>query len=125
MVMSLRVFSCICQKCGTDFEFTGTYEKFSEFMGSEKFSCPGGHVEVRPPRAFLKVLNTGESQPILDWKPKEGRNYVNILDVQTARINGMQIEHLGSGLYMDRRTRKRYDYEEDAKQNRHYFEVAA
>jgi len=36
----------------------------------------------------------------------------------------MQIEHIGSGIYMDRRTRKKYDYEEDAKGERHYFEVA-
>ncbi len=64
-----------------------------------------------------------ESRPLLEWKPAEGRNYVDILDYQAARINGMQIEHLGSGLYIDRRTRKKYDYEEDAKGNRHYFEV--
>jgi len=70
-------------------------------------------------------LKMSEPQPILEWKPIEGRNYVDILDFRTARINGMQIEHLGSGLYMDRRTRKKYDYEEDAKGNRYYFEVIA
>ncbi|HKM49743.1 MAG TPA: hypothetical protein VJZ75_01045, partial [Candidatus Bathyarchaeia archaeon] len=59
-----------------------------------------------------------------DWKPKEGRNYVDILDFQIARINGIQIEHMGSGLYIDRRTRKKYDYEEDSKGKRHYFEVS-
>lgn len=66
-----------------------------------------------------------EPQPILEWKPTEGRNYVNVLDYQTARIRGMQIDHLGSGLYIDRRTLKKYDYEEDSKGTRHYFEVPA
>jgi hypothetical protein len=37
----------------------------------------------------------------------------------------MQIDHLGSGLYIDRRTGKKYDYEEDANGRRHYFEVSA
>ena len=66
-----------------------------------------------------------EPQPIVDWKPIEGRNYVDILNFQTARISGIQIEHLGSGLYIDRRTRKKYDYEEDSKGQRHYYEVIA
>ena len=65
-----------------------------------------------------------EPKPIVEWKPTEGRNYVDILNYQTARIRGMQIDHLGSGLYIDRRTRRKYDYEEDAKGNRHYYEVA-
>ena len=66
-----------------------------------------------------------EPQPILEWKPSEERNYVNVLDYQTARNNGMQMEHIGSGLYIDRQTRKKYDYEEDSKGYRHYFEVPA
>jgi nitrous oxidase accessory protein NosD len=66
-----------------------------------------------------------EPQPVLEWKAEEGRNYVDILNTQTARIMGMQIEHLGSGLYIDRRTRKKYDYEEDTKGTRHYFEILA
>jgi hypothetical protein len=37
----------------------------------------------------------------------------------------MQIDHLGAGLYVDRRTGKKYDYEEDVKGRRHYFEVVA
>ena len=123
--MSDRTFLCNCQKCGTNFEFTGTYEKFNAFMGSEKFACPSGHVENRSPRAFLKILKMSEPQPIVDWKPVNGRNYVDILNFQTARISGIQTEHLGSGLYMDRRTRKKYDYEEDSKGIRHYFEVIA
>lgn len=123
--MSDRIFLCSCQKCGTNFEFTGTYEKFNDFMGSENFACPSGHIENRSPRAFLKVLKMSEPQPILDWKPIEGRNYVDILNFQTARISGIQIEHLGSGLYIDRRTRKKYDYEEDSKGIRHYFELIA
>lgn len=123
--MSDRMFSCACQKCGTNFDFTGTYEDFNHFMSSENFACPGGHAETRSPRAFLKVLKMSDPQPIPDWKPKEGRNYVDILDLQMARINGMQIEHLGSGLYIDRRTRRKYDYEEDSRRNRHYFEVKA
>jgi len=105
--MSDRSFLCSCQKCGSNFEFSGTYEKFNDFMDSKR------------------ILKMSEPQPILEWKPIEGRNYVDILDFRTARINGMQIEHLGSGLYMDRRTRKKYDYEEDAKGNRYYFEVIA
>jgi hypothetical protein len=123
--MSDRIFLCSCQKCGTGFEFTGTYEKFSDFMDSGNFTCPSGHIENRSPRAFLKVLKMSEPEPILGWKPSQGTNYVNILDQQTARIKGMQIGHLGSGLYIDRRTMKKYDYEEDAKGNRHYFEVPA
>ena len=114
---------CGCQKCGTEFEFTGSYEKFSDFMNSNSFACPSGHKENRSPRGFLKVLRTSEPEAILEWKPTEGRNYVNILDFQTARVRGMQIDHLGSGLYIDRRTLKKYDYEEDTKGNRHYFEI--
>jgi hypothetical protein len=123
--MSVRVFQCSCQKCGGSFEFTDTYEKFNEFMNSGKYLCPSGHVENQSPRTFLKVMAMSESQAIIDWKPKEGQTYVDILDFQTARISGIQIEHLGSGVYIDRRTRKKYDYEEDAKGKRHYFEVAA
>ena len=66
-----------------------------------------------------------EPEPIVDWKPIEGRNYVDILNFQIVRISGIQIEHLGSGLYIDRRTRKKYDYEEDSKGQRHYYEVIA
>lgn len=64
-----------------------------------------------------------EPKAILEWKPTEGRNYVDVLDSLTVRIKGMQIDHLGSGLYIDHRTMKKYDYEEDAKGARHYFEV--
>jgi len=32
---------------------------------------------------------------------------------------------IGSGLYIDPKTGKKYDYEEDVKGNRHYFEVWA
>jgi hypothetical protein len=123
--MSDRTFLCSCQKCGTNFEFTGTYEKFNDFMSSKNFACPSGHTENRPPQAFVKILKMSEPQPIVDWKPIEGRNYVDILNYQTARISGIQIEHLGSGLYIDRRTRKKYDYEEDSKGKRHYYEVTA
>jgi hypothetical protein len=70
-------------------------------------------------------MTMSEPKAIIDWKPKEGQTYIDILDFQTARISGIQIEHLGSGVYIDRRTRKKYDYEEDAKGKRHYFEVAA
>jgi hypothetical protein len=66
-----------------------------------------------------------EAGPTLDWKPSAGRKYVNILDYQTVRIGGMQIVHIGSGMYVDRRTGKKYDYEEDMKGERHYFEVSA
>lgn len=122
-LMSDRIFLCNCQKCGAEFDFTGSFEKFNEFMDSKNFICPSGHTENRSPRFFLKVMMTGEPKSIVEWKPAEGRNYVNILDYQTARIGGMQIDHLGSGLYIDRRTGKKYDYEEDAKGKRHYFEV--
>jgi hypothetical protein len=121
--MSDRTFQCTCQKCGINFEFTGTYKKFNEFMDSKKYMCPSGHTETRSPRTFLKIITMSEPKSILDWKPKEGRNYVDILDFQIARINGIQIEHMGSGLYIDRRTRKKYDYEQDGKGKRHYFEV--
>lgn len=121
--MSDRIFQCSCQKCGTEFEFTGSYEKFNHFMDSKNFTCASGHNENRSPRGFLKVTRISEPQPILEWKPVEGREYVNVLDYQTVRIRGMQIDHLGSGLYIDRRTRKKYDYEEDSKGIRHYFEV--
>ena len=111
--MSVRVFLCRCQKCGTDFEFTGSYEKFNDFMESKNFNCPSGHKENRSPRLFLKLTTMSESEPIGEWKPVEGRNYVDVLNYQTARIAGIQIDHIGSGLYIDRRTRKKYDYEED------------
>jgi hypothetical protein len=123
--MPVRTFQCSCQKCGGTFEFTDTYEKFNEFMNSNKFSCPNGHTEAQSPRTFLKVITMSESKAITDWKPREGRNYVDILNFQTARINGIQVEHMGSGLYIDRRTRKKYDYEEDSTGERHYFEVIA
>jgi hypothetical protein len=123
--MSNRIFFCNCQKCGTNFEFTGTYDQFEDFMNSNNFNCPSGHTENSSPRFFLKLITMSEPKPIVDWKPTEGRTYVDILNYQTARIRGMQIDHLGSGLYIDRRTRRKYDYEEDAKGNRHYFEVIA
>ena len=121
--MSNRIFLCSCQKCGATFDFTGNYEKFNEFLDSKNFTCPSGHTERRSPRAFVKVVMMSEPKAILEWKPAEGRNYVNVLDSLTVRIKGMQIDHLGSGLYIDRRTMKKYDYEEDAKGVRHYFEV--
>jgi hypothetical protein len=123
--MSDRTFQCNCQKCGKEFSFVGTYEKFNEFMNSRTYSCPSGHVQDGSPRNFVKVITMSEPQPVLEWKAEEGRNYVDILNTQTARIMGMQIEHLGSGLYIDRRTRKKYDYEEDTKGTRHYFEILA
>jgi hypothetical protein len=123
--MSDRIFLCSCRKCGANFQFTGTYAKFNDFMDSGNFICPNGHEEKNSPRTFLQVLEIGEAQPTQDWKPTEGRKYVNILDYETARINGMQIDHIGSGLYIDRKTGKKYDYEEDTKGNRHYFEVPA
>ena len=92
-------------------------------MDSKNFTCPSGHTENRSPRAFVKVVMMGEPKAVLEWKPTEGRNYVDVLDSLTARIKGMQIDHLGSGLYIDRRTMKKYDYEEDAKGVRHYFEI--
>ncbi len=64
-----------------------------------------------------------EPEATLEWKPTEGRNYVNVLDSLTARIKGLQMVHLGSGLYIDRQTQKKYDYEEDATGTRHYFEI--
>jgi hypothetical protein len=121
--MSDRVFQCTCQKCGTNFEFTGTYKKLNEFMDSTKYTCPSGHTETHSPRTFLKVITMSEPKSVLDCKTREGGNYVDILDFQIARINGMQIEHMGSGLYIDRRTGKKYDYEQDAKGKRRYFEV--
>ena len=121
--MSNRIFLCSCQKCGTAFDFTGNYEKFNEFLDSKNFTCPSGHTESRSPRAFVKVVMMSEPKAILEWKPTEGRNYVDVLDSLTVRIKGMQIDHLGSGLYIDHRTMKKYDYEEDAKGVRHYFEV--
>ena len=94
-------------------------------MVSNGFTCPSGHMEKRSPRCFVKVLKVSEPLPVLEWAPTKGRKYVNILDHPTARISGMQIDHLGSGLYIDRRTGKKYDYEEDTKGRRHYFEVVA
>jgi len=94
-------------------------------MDSNGFTCPGGHKESRSPRYFVKILKVSEPQPVLEWTPIRGRKYVDILDYEAARIGGMQIDHLGSGLYIDRRTGKKYDYEEDVKGRRHYFEVSA
>jgi hypothetical protein len=121
--MSDRVFSCCCQKCGVQFEFTGSYEHFNDFMESKVFACRGGHTEHRSPLHFVKLIAMSEPFPVTQWKPTEGLNYVNILDTQTTRIRNMQMDHLGSGLYIDRRTLTKYDYEEDAKGYRHYFEV--
>ena len=123
--MSDRIFRCGCQKCGIEFEFTGSYEKFNDFMNSKNFACPSGHRETRSPSGFLKIMTMSEPLPILEWKPGEGRTYVNVLDYDTARNNGMQMVHLGSGLYIDQHSRKKYDYEEDSKGNRHYYEIAA
>jgi hypothetical protein len=121
--MSNRVFLCCCQKCGSQFEFTGSYEHFNDFMESEVFACRGGHTEQRSPRHFVKLIAMSEPTPVTEWKPTDGLNYVNILDVQTTRIRNMQMDHLGSGLYIDRHTSTKYDYEEDAKGYKHYFEV--
>jgi len=121
--MSNRVFLCCCQKCGFQFEFTGSYEHFNDFMDSKVFACRGGHSEHRSPRHFVKLITMSEPSPVTEWKPGEGLNYVDILDAQTTRIRNMQMDHLGSGLYIDRNTLTKYDYEEDAKGYRHYFEV--
>jgi hypothetical protein len=123
--MSDRVFQCSCRKCGTNFQFKGTYEKFNDFMDSKNFACANGHREECSPRTFLQLLETSEPAPTQDWRPTEGRNYVNVLDFQTARINGMQMDHIGSGVYIDRKSGKKYDYEEDGGGQRHYFEVSA
>jgi len=121
--MPNRVFVCSCRKCGARFDFTGTYEEFNHFMDSGSFACTGGHEERNSPRSYLQLLQTSQPDPTQDWKPKEGRNYVDILDFETARLNGMEIDHIGPGVYVDRKTGKKYDYEEDVKGNRHYFEV--
>lgn len=92
-------------------------------MQAKNFTCPSGHTENRSPRSFVRVVKMSEPEPILEWKPVEGRNYVNVLDSLTARTKGLQMDHVGSGLYIDRRTQKKYDYEEDSKGTRHYFEV--
>jgi hypothetical protein len=123
--MSDRIFLCRCRKCGVSVEFKGTYAGFSEYLNTVPFACTGGHKESRSPRVFLEVIKMSEAGPTLDWKPSAGRKYVNILDYQTVRIGGMQIVHIGSGMYVDRRTGKKYDYEEDMKGERHYFEVSA
>ncbi len=121
--MSNRAFLCCCQKCGIQFKFAGSYEHFNDFMESKVFVCQGGHGEHRSPRHFVKLIAMSESSPVTEWKPSQGLNYVDIMDAQTTRIRNMQIDHLGSGLYIDRLTSKKYDYEEDAKGYRHYFEV--
>jgi hypothetical protein len=101
----------------------GNYEKFNEFLDSKNFTCSSGHTESRSARAFVKVVMMSEPKAVPEWEPTEGRNYVDVLDSLTVRINGMQIDHLGSGLYIDRRTMKKYDYEEDSKGVRHYYEI--
>ena len=121
--MSNRVFLCRCQKCGVQLEFTGSYEQFNDFMESKVFACRGGHSEQRSPRHFLKLITMSEPSPVTEWKPTDGLNYVDILDPMTTRIRNMQMDHLGSGLYIDRHTLTKYDYEEDAKGYRHYFEI--
>lgn len=92
-------------------------------MESKFFACQGGHREEASPRRFVKLITMSEPPPVADWKPTLGLNYVDILDAQTARIRNMQMDHLGAGVYIDRRTQTKYDYEEDAKGYRHYFEV--
>jgi len=94
-------------------------------MKSSDFTCPSGHMEKRSPRYFVKVLKASGPEQTREWIPTEGKKYVDILDYQAARISGMQIEHIGSGLYIDRRTGKKYDYEEDVKGRRHYFEISS
>ena len=121
--MSNRVFLCCCQKCGVQFEYTGSYQQFNDFMESKAFDCRGGHSEPSSPRHFLKLITMSEPSPVTEWTPIEGVNYVDILDAQTARIGGMQMAHLGAGLYVDRHTLTKYDYEEDSKGYRHYFEI--
>jgi hypothetical protein len=92
-------------------------------MDSKDFACQGGHSEHHSPRSFVRVTAMSEPSPVLEWKPTDGLNYVDILDWQTMRNRGMQMDHLGAGLYIDRGTMKKYDYEEDAKGYKHYFEV--
>ena len=71
----------------------------------------------------MKLITMSEPSPVIEWKPSEDLSYVDILDAQTTRIRNMQMDHLGSGLYIDRRTQTKYDYEEDAKGYRHYFAI--
>jgi hypothetical protein len=73
----------------------------------------------------VKLIKMSEPAPVTEWKPTEGLVYVDILDTQTTRVRNMQMDHLGSGLYIDRRTLTKYDYEEDSKGYRHYFAVPA
>ena len=109
--MSERIFLCTCQKCGAEFEFTGSYSDFNDFMGARILRA---RADIRKcvPRRFVKVVRMSEPEAVLEWKPSEGRNYVDILDYLTARTKGLQMDHVGSGLYIDRRTQKKYDYEE-------------
>ena len=71
----------------------------------------------------MKLVTMSEPSPVTEWKPTDGLNYVDILDPLTTRVRNMQMDHLGSGLYIDRHTLTKYDYEEDAKGQRHYFEI--
>jgi len=118
-----RTFAFKCRKCGAKVEFKGTYENFDQFMNARTFTCPGGHQESLAPSVYLELIETSGKGRTRNWKQKEGLKYVDILNYNTARMQGMDIAHIGSGVYIDRRTGKKYDYEEDEKGVRHYYEL--
>ena len=118
-----RTFAFKCRKCGAKVEFKGTYENFDQFMNARTFACPGGHEEGLAPSVYLELLETSGKGRTRNWKRKEGLKYVDILNYNNARMLGMDMAHIGSGVYIDRRTGKKYDYEEDERGVRHYYEL--
>jgi len=120
-----RIFHCSCRKCNVTFDFKGSYEQFNEFLGRKCYTCAGGHSEDRSPMHFIKLDGVSNPIPSKHWVPSKGKNYVDILDDELTEIKMMQLDHIGSGIYIDRRTGKKYDYEADMKGKRHYYEVTA
>ena len=123
LLMVDRTFAFKCRKCGAKVEFKGTYENFGQFMNARTFTCPGGHQESLAPSFYLELIETSGKGQMQNWKQKEGLKYVDIMNYNTARMQGMDIAHIGSGVYIDRRTGKKYDYEEDEEGVRHYYEL--
>jgi len=107
------------------FDYRGSYEKFNDFMNAASYACKGGHSESRSPKYFVKIVSASSPTPIRNWVPATGRNYVDIFDDEAAEILRIKLGHISSGVYVDRRTRKSYDDEQDTKGNRHYYEVTA
>jgi len=94
-------------------------------MNATRYTCEGGHSELRSPKYFVRLDSASPPTPIRNWVPATSRNYLDILDREATEVLRIELDHIGSGICVDRRTGKKYDYEQDTKGNRHYYEITA